>query len=118
LAENNSEVNAAGVTLWIRICDDCKFHQEPPESVKVPGALDSDRVYKVVEIQPGVTVIERDVEIELPRPFNQMMILFEYRCADCELEQDWQVLTVNVGRISVPQFSAPAHTTKSKKPGS
>jgi hypothetical protein len=117
VVENNSEVNAADVTVWIRSCQQCKFHREPPGSIKVSGALDIERIYKISEIQPGVAVNEANVEIELPRWMTRMPVSFDYRCTDCDIEKKWQDLWVSVGQPPTPQFSAPAYAPqKPKKP--
>jgi hypothetical protein len=112
---NTSEINATGVSVWIRICDDCKFHSEPVQSIKIPNTLECDRMYKIAEVQPGVAFNEPEVEIDLPEKFTRMAISFQYRCADCVLEKDWQTLWADISRSSNPlHMSLPA--TTSKKP--
>jgi hypothetical protein len=112
--ENNSNVNANHVKLWIRICQECKFHTEPPGAIKVPGAEDFERLYTNFDVPVGVSYQKMDVEVEMPSPFNAMPATFDYRCDDCEIEPEWQRLDVNVGRIMPPHFYRPA--TIPKKP--
>lgn len=114
-AINTSEVDAENVSVWIRICDDCKFHAEPGLSVKIPNTLDCDRMYKVPEVQPGVAFNEPEVAIDLPEKFTRMSINFQYRCVDCVVEKDWQTLWADISRsTNPPHASLPA--TTSKKP--
>ncbi len=115
VTENNTEINAPKVTVWVRACLECKFHREPPGAIKVPGAMDIERIYQIEEIQPGVAIHEPDVEVEVPQWMTRMPISFDFRCADCELEKEWQNLWVNVGRIPTPQFSTPTSTSKKPK---
>jgi hypothetical protein len=98
LVSNISDTDASKVTVWIRACNECKLHREPPEAIKVPGALEIERIYHMDEVQLGVSVVEHDIEIEVPSWMTRMPVTFDYRCADCEVEKDWQDLWVNVTR--------------------
>jgi hypothetical protein len=112
---NNSDVNAAQPTLWIRACKECKFHRDPPGSTREQGAPEFERIYSVPEIEPLVAVAQLDVEIEVPRWMTRMPVSLDYRCTGCEVEKDWQTLWADVGQVPIPRFSAPSSTTTAPK---
>jgi hypothetical protein len=115
---NRSDVYAKDISLWLRICDDCKFHKEPELSQRVPGSPDSDRLFKNFDLAAGVAFQKITVEMEVPPPFTRAGIGTKYRCADCEIEQEYEHLWINVGRQAVPDFSphGPQTTKPKKKP--
>jgi hypothetical protein len=115
VVENNSPVSATGVSVWVRICLECKFHREPPGSRKVPGAQEFEREYSGIDVPAGVAYQKMDVEIELPRRFNRLPVSFDYRCNECETTGEWQELEVSLGRMPVPGFSTATSAAVSKR---
>jgi hypothetical protein len=109
---NVSGVNAAGLTIWVRICDICKFHSEPVSSIKPMNSPESDRLYKWPELQPGISVDEIVVDVDLPREITKAAVSFQYRCADCVVDESWKTLWVDVGQLPLPKFSKTAPTSK------
>jgi hypothetical protein len=111
---NVSETNASGISIWIRICDACKYHTEPARSEKPANSIETDRLYHIPEIPPGIALAEIAIEIEVPREFNRAGVSFFYRCPDCVLDEEPQVLWCDVGQIPIPKFSAPTPISKKK----
>jgi hypothetical protein len=111
-ASNVSDVNAANVTIWIRLCLVCKYHSEPKGGIKVENAAEFDREFVVREIPPHIGISDITAEIEVPRDTTRAAVSFLYRCADCVIENDFQTLWVDVGQIPQPHFAPPSPTSK------
>jgi len=111
-ASNVSDVNAANVTIWIRICLVCKYHSEPKGGIKVENAAEFDREFIAREIPPHIGISDITAEIEVPRDTTRAAVSFLYRCADCVIENDFQTLWVDVGQIPQPHFAPPSPTSK------
>lgn len=112
LVTNVSNVNATGVTIWVRICEVCKFHGEPARSIKAENSPEYDRLYKWPEVAPRVAVGEIVVDLDLPREITRLAVSFQYRCADCVIEDSWKTLWVDVGQLPLSKFSKTAATSK------
>ncbi len=113
---NRSDVYAKDVSLWLRICESCKFHKEPELSQHVPGAPDFDRLFKNFDLAPGVAYQKLTVELEVPPPFTRAGISTSYRCPDCEIEKGLENMWITVGRQPMPNFSQYGqHITKPRK---
>jgi rubredoxin len=114
---NMTDVTAKDVHLWLRICDQCKYVNEPRESLHPEGSLKSERVWSNIELANDVQWEAHKVEIEIPPPYTQATVATKYRCPDCEIEKDWHYLTINLGRIGFPSFApAPIPKTTKKRP--
>jgi hypothetical protein len=111
-ASNISDVDAANVLIWIRICLACKYHSEPKNGIKVDNAAEFDREFVVRDIPPHVGIPDITAEIEVPRDSTKAAVSFFYRCADCVIENEFQTLWVDVGQIPQPHFAPPSPTSK------
>lgn len=113
VVSNVSKVNATDLMVWVRVCEKCKFHSEPRASIKPDKSPDFDRLFKIGELPPGVANGEINVEIEVPRDVTRAAISLSYRCPDCEIEEDWHTLWIDIGQLPIPKFAPPACTAKS-----
>lgn len=111
MVANVSDVNAQSISIWVRICKECKFHSEPVGSEKAANSYENDRFFHWNELQAGVGNAEIAVDIEVPREFSRISVSLKYRCADCVVE-DWHPLWVDVGQIPMPKYSAPSKPPK------
>lgn len=97
-AWNSSEVSAANGFIYLRICDPCRFVEEPEFFRHIKGSPETDR-------ERGFTLIGRKVNLEtirlkisianLPPQANAFMIGVCYVCQNC-VENEWRPLTVNI----------------------
>jgi hypothetical protein len=114
---NMTDVTARDVRLWLRICDRCKYVNEPRESLHPEGAVATQRVWANIELANDVQWDAHKVEIEIPPPYTRATVATKYRCPDCELEKEWHNLTINLRRIGFPSFTpAPIPRTSKKRP--
>jgi hypothetical protein len=104
---NPSDVNAKAVSLWLRICDGCKFHSEPAGFEHVPGALEIERLFKFGDLPAGTGSQRMNIEIEVPKAGTKVEVATKYRCDNCEIEKDWQPMWVTIGRIPLPKILRP-----------
>jgi hypothetical protein len=104
---NMTDVTAKDIHLWLRLCDDCKYVNEPRESSHLQGGLATERVWSISELANNVQWGVHKVEIEAPPRFTQVTLGTQYRCSDCELERDFHLLIINLGRIGFPSMPAP-----------
>jgi hypothetical protein len=112
---NLTEVTAKDVNLWIRICDVCKYASEPAGSFHPTGAYDKERLWMHIELAQNVQWQVLSLDLEIPRPYTSTSLIAIYRCDACELEKDWRLLKVNLGRSSLPSF-APTPLPSKKPP--
>jgi hypothetical protein len=100
---NTSDVKTGNIAGWIRVCNECKLHNEPPDSIKERGSPAFERHYKIPDVSPGVAAQIADVEVETPRWMLRMPISFSYTCDECDAKLDEQIIWANLGRIPEPK---------------
>ncbi len=96
---NTSDVRPGNISGWIRVCNECKFHNEPPDSIKARGSPAFERLYKIPDVSPGVAAQIADVEVETPQWMLRMPISFSYTCDECAAQLDEQIIWADLGRI-------------------
>jgi hypothetical protein len=111
---NHTDVAAKNVELWVRICDVCKYSNEPVGSAHPAGAEDKERYWGNIQLAQNVQWQTLTLDLEIPSPYTKTFLVAQYRCDACELEKDWRLLSINLGRPSLPRF-APT-PLPSKKP--
>jgi hypothetical protein len=112
---NYSEVSAGDITLWLRICKDCKYHKEPEGSRLVPGAEPTERLFPNLNLPAGVRWQKLTVEMEIPPNTNRIEVGTRYRCSDCLIEKDYQILAVTPGWLPLPMLAPPQQPKKATK---
>jgi hypothetical protein len=100
---NTSDVRTGNITGWVHLCNECKLHNEPPDSIKERGASDLERHYRIADVPPGVFVQIADVELEIPLWMTRMPISFAYTCDECNAQLDEQTVWANIARIPAPK---------------
>jgi hypothetical protein len=108
---NVSDVNAPNISVWIRLCNVCKFHSEPKNGIRAENTSEYDREFFIRELPPHIAVTDIGAEIEVPRDLTKAALSFKYRCPDCALENDFQTLWVDIGQLPQPHFSPPSPTS-------
>jgi hypothetical protein len=116
---NHSDVDAIGdVSLWIRVCEKCKFNKEPQGFQHIDGAPDTERLMRFGDLPAGSRTQKIVVDAEVPPDSRGKMVLgTRYRCNNCEIEKDWQQMWVTLGRVPFPNsLLPPQKNVKSRKP--
>ena len=91
---NPTDVDAKAVTVYVRICQLCKFHTEPPMSIKpnTEPNLSWERQFNFGEMQPKIGYNDILIEMDVPpMVVTPVQIDVRYRCPDCVVEKEQQL---------------------------
>jgi hypothetical protein len=79
---NKSPVQATNGSIFLRICEQCTFADEPKRFMKPVGAPDYDRQMMFATI-PATTGIAVPLKIKTPDRTHRLEIQFVLRCENC-----------------------------------
>jgi hypothetical protein len=83
-ATNISDTATGFLDIWVYICKECSFAEEPVGFDKPQGVPDFERHMNVVELNPGVTLAKMTIKIKISGgPFSATDVGFNYSCASC-----------------------------------
>jgi predicted RND superfamily exporter protein len=82
-AKNISTVQATNGKVWLYICKECKFVEEPQGSEKVEPPDDSVRTKRFDRLYAGVSFQPTRLKIIPPTGYNYFNISFKYACEQC-----------------------------------
>lgn len=94
---NSTGQAALGGTFWIRICNGCKYAEEPGGFAKAKGAIENERILHFRLLLPHTFSHKMTAKIIPPAPARKFQIGFRVLCENCEV-QEWQNMIVSVLR--------------------
>lgn len=80
---NPSDVPALNGGVMLRICEICKYAEEPAKSVKVPGNIENDREIEIAHIFARSATEVYSVKVTLPPGVNRFAISTLVACDTC-----------------------------------
>jgi hypothetical protein len=90
-ATNISDTAATTADLWVHICQECTYAEEPKGFDRPQGLEEHSRHRMFQILNPGVTMEEMTIKLKITGgPFAYTDVFFTYSCASC-------------GKISPPQ---------------
>lgn len=92
---NHSAVTAVNGEIYLRICDGCKYAEEPQRSIRIEGAMEKERVFQFGAIATRSRLEKFQVKIIPSDTMHTFEVALRYTCQTC-VENDWQVLTVRM----------------------
>jgi len=96
LVTNTSDVAATDAEVWLIVCDECVFAEEPSGFDRPDGLAASIRHETMPHVNPGVS-IDMKVKVKLDKDsYSFFDIGMKYSCAACGKLQDVQMLRVSV----------------------
>lgn len=103
---NNSGVSAHGGSFLLRICNECKFHSEPPGFTHVSGQPDFERTLAFDRVSTGMKIQTIPIEVDLPDKYTQLGVAFKATCDNC-VDGGWKLAKINITRLgtAVPKVS-------------
>jgi hypothetical protein len=93
---NISDTVAANGEIWIFVCDQCLFAEDPQGFDKPEGSLAATRHTKFQILNPGVSV---DIKVKVKLvggPYRFFVVGMRYSCALCGKLQDVQSVKITV----------------------
>lgn len=93
---NNSEVQAKNGSIYLRICEQCSYAEEPKRFYKAVSAIESDRVMNFQKIDAH-TAVGIPLKIKYPSVFTKFDVDVTVRCENC-MVNPLTKLTVTLGQ--------------------
>ncbi len=90
---NTSTVQAKAVSIFLRVCEPCKFAEEPKEFIKPIGTEDYDR-QMTTQLLAATTGIAVPLKIKPPEGKHRFELAVTLRCENCTAHQK-QALYIN-----------------------
>jgi hypothetical protein len=95
---NNSPVSALKIKWWIRICQGCRFHNEPTPLQHIGGAPEEERFGNFDALYTGSSLQPIEMEVDVPKQFAGLVIGMKYGCETCVPINDWTSVMVHIVR--------------------
>src|SRR5262249_37019245 len=102
---NNGPVVATDPAIWLRICNECDYAEEPVGFEKVPGAWPKEREKKLQRILAGTHLPEMSVKVRPESDLSGFEIGMWYTCDNCE------PVTFETGQKATIMISKPQQLT-------
>jgi hypothetical protein len=83
---NKSGVQARSGSIFLRICEECSFTEEPTRFIKPVGAISTDREMMFQSIA-AITGIAVPLKIKPPQPRHRFEIAVTLRCENCTVSR-------------------------------
>jgi hypothetical protein len=83
-ATNISDTATGPVDIWVTICKQCSFAEQPAGFDQPQGISDFERHKMVPTLNPGVTFEKMTIKLKISGgPFAWTDVFFNYSCAQC-----------------------------------
>lgn len=86
--QNTSSSPANNMDVWIEVCDECEFAEQPPGFEHLDGAPETIRHRTIGILNPGTSMPKSAIKVRTKREFSDFFIEFRYSCATCGKPQD------------------------------
>lgn len=94
---NTSNTPANNMDIWVQVCDDCEFSEEPNGFEKPKGIDEHVRHKNIPLLNPGTSFEKTTLKIKPKKAFAGFVVVFRNSCQACGKPTDNQTLTILKG---------------------
>jgi len=96
LAKNVTDIAAEKGDVWIQICDECLWVDEPIGFDRPSGTIESMRHESFLNLNSGTMLPKITLHFKALKKFQKIILVAKYSCTTCGKMADPQILTVDV----------------------